>query len=103
MRAFARIGIVVLVLFASPPAPAAGPAAAGLMLAAGQEQGRPEPPRIDTRQAAALVKNRYREGKILSVNLIQSKGPPVYRVKILAPGGVVKYVFVDGRSGDVFE
>ena len=57
---------------------------------------------IDAKQAAAAVKKRY-QGKILSVQLIDSKGPPVYRVKTITPGGIVKVVFVDGNTGDVFE
>ena len=57
---------------------------------------------IDAKQAAAAVKKRY-QGKILSVQLIDSKGPPVYRVKTITPAGVVKVVFVDGESGAVFE
>jgi len=57
---------------------------------------------IDAQQAAAAVQKRYR-GKILSVKLIDSKGPPVYRVKTITPRGVVKVVFVDALTGDVFE
>ncbi|MBD3646362.1 MAG: PepSY domain-containing protein, partial [Pseudomonadales bacterium] len=60
-------------------------------------------PRIDRQRAASMVKQHYATDKILSVDLIESKGPPVYRVKILSPDGVVKIVFVDGRSGDLFE
>lgn len=59
--------------------------------------------RIGSGQAATLVKQRYQGSKILSINLIASKGPPVYRVKMLSPSGVVKYVFVDGTTGSVFE
>lgn len=59
--------------------------------------------RISNKEAAARVRQNYRDHKILSVNLIESKGPPVYRVKTLSEDGVVKYVFVDGTSGDVFE
>ena len=60
-------------------------------------------PRISSREAASRVKQRYKSSKILSINLIQSKGPAVYRVKTLSASGVVKYVFVDGATGDVFE
>jgi len=59
--------------------------------------------KIGNKQAASLVKKRYQASKILSINIIQSKGPPVYRVKTLSSTGVVKYVFVDGITGDVFE
>lgn len=59
--------------------------------------------RIGSGQAATLVKQRYQGSKILSINMIDSKGPPVYRVKTLSSTGVVKYVFVDGITGAVFE
>ena len=60
-------------------------------------------PRIGSKQATSRVKQKYRDSKILSINLIRSKGPAVYRVKTLSASGVVKYVFVDGTTGDVFE
>ena len=59
--------------------------------------------RLGRKQATDKVKQRYREHKILSINLISSKGPATYRVKTLSSDGVVKYVFVDGNNGDVFE
>ncbi len=58
--------------------------------------------RIDAKQAAATVKQKL-GGKVLSVKLIESKGPPVYRIKTLSKSGVVKVVFVDGQSGKVFD
>lgn len=59
--------------------------------------------RLDNRQAASQVKKRYAGHKILSINLMQSPGPVTYRVKTLSRDGVVKYVYVDGNSGAVFE
>jgi len=59
--------------------------------------------KVSNKQATASVKQRYSGSKILSINLIKSNGPPVYRVKTLSSDGVVKYVFVDGTTGDVFE
>ena len=59
--------------------------------------------KIGSKEAASLVKNRYQSSKILSINMIDSKGPAVYRVKTLSSDGVVKYVFVDGITGAVFE
>lgn len=59
--------------------------------------------RLGRKQATDKVKQRYRAHKILSINLISSKGPATYRVKTLSSDGVVKYVFVDGNNGDVFE
>jgi len=60
-------------------------------------------PRVGSKEAASRVKRAYGDRKILSVRLIDAKGPPVYRVKTLSDDGVVEYVFVDGTSGDVFE
>ena len=61
-------------------------------------------PRVDTQEAAARVKQAFRNYKILSLHLIDSaSGPPVYRAKTLSPDGVIKYVYIDGQSGDVFE
>lgn len=78
---------------------------AAIRLAAQSSQGfmPNQQAKIGTRQAATLVKKRYQASKILSINVIESKGPPVYRVKTLSSTGVVKYVFVDGTTGDVFE
>ena len=59
--------------------------------------------RISNRQAASLVKKRYGASKILGISLLNDSGPPVYRVRTLSPDGVVKSVFVDGRTGEVFE
>ena len=42
-------------------------------------------------------------GKVLSAKEIRSKGPLVYKIKLLLPNGRVKTVFVDGESGEVFE
>jgi len=58
--------------------------------------------RINAKQAAATVKQKL-GGKVLSVKLIESKGPPVYRIKTLSESGVVKVVFVDGLSGKLFD
>jgi len=63
----------------------------------------PSPTRLGRKQATDKVQQRYRKHKVLSVNLISSKGPATYRVKTLSSQGVVKYVFVDGNSGEVFE
>ena len=61
-------------------------------------------PRVGNQQAAAQVKHAYSNRKILSLELMNNaKGPPLYRVKTLSPNGVVKYVYVDAISGDVFE
>lgn len=59
--------------------------------------------RISNRAAAALVKQRYGNARILGISLMDNQGPPIYRVRTLSPDGVVKSVFVDGESGEVFE
>jgi len=58
---------------------------------------------ISTKGAASLVKERYSSSKVLGVTLLDERGPRIYRVRTLSPNGVVKSVFVDGRSGEVFE
>jgi len=59
--------------------------------------------RLDSRTAAARVRQQHQNHKILSIQLIEGQGPGVFRVKTLSPQGVVKYVFVDASSGNVFE
>ena len=59
--------------------------------------------KVSNKEATSSVKQEYKDSKILSINLMKSKGPPVYKVKTLSSDGVVKYVFVDGTTGDVFE
>jgi hypothetical protein len=59
---------------------------------------------ISNRRAATLVKQRYANARILGVSRMSEQGgPPMFRVRTLSPEGVVKSVFVDGRSGEVFE
>ncbi len=58
---------------------------------------------ISNKRAASLVKERYSASRILGVSLLDDQGPPVYRVRTLSANGVVKSVFVDGNSGEVFE
>ncbi len=60
-------------------------------------------PRISSQRAASLVKNRYTDSRILGVTAIAEEGLTVYRVRTLSGEGIVKSVFVDGRSGEVFE
>ncbi|HFB64590.1 MAG TPA: hypothetical protein ENJ60_03530 [Aeromonadales bacterium] len=55
---------------------------------------------ISKGQAISAVKGELR-GKVLSVRLIPSEGPPVYRVKILLSKGRVRTVFVDGFTAQV--
>jgi len=53
-------------------------------------------------EAASLAKQSFPRSKILSVKPMQGSGNQ-YRVKLLSNGGVVKYVFVDASSGEVFD
>lgn len=60
-------------------------------------------PGISNQRAASLVMERYSGSRILGVSLMDAQGPPVYKVRTLSPNGVVRSVFVDGNSGEVFE
>ncbi|MBL4679914.1 MAG: PepSY domain-containing protein [Pseudomonadales bacterium] len=60
-------------------------------------------PKINRKKAASKAKRAYPDSKILSVKLIKSGGPTVYKLKMLSSDGIVKYVFVDGQTGSVFE
>jgi len=60
-------------------------------------------PKINRQKAASKAKRAYPDSKILSVKLIKGAGPAVYRLKMLSSDGIVKYVFVDGQTGSVFE
>jgi len=55
---------------------------------------------ISKRQAINAAKSQVK-GKVLSASLIRSKGPAVYRVKMLVSEKRVRTVFVDGKSGSV--
>jgi uncharacterized membrane protein YkoI len=58
---------------------------------------------ISNRQVAAMVKRSYSDSRILSIELKQRKGTRIYKVKTLSESGVMKYVFVDAGTGDIFE
>lgn len=57
---------------------------------------------VSIEKAIKKAKSKY-GGKVLSAKEIRSKGPLVYKVKLLLPSGRVKTVFVDGETGEVFE
>lgn len=59
--------------------------------------------RISNSRAASLVKQRHGSSRILGVNLLERGGSPVYKIRTLSPDGVVKSIFVDGRTGEVFD
>ncbi|MEL0035825.1 MAG: PepSY domain-containing protein [Gammaproteobacteria bacterium] len=58
-------------------------------------------PRIISKSQAINAAKRQVNGKVLSASLISSRGPAVYRVKLLVSEKRVRTVFVDGRTGSV--
>ncbi|MBQ74523.1 MAG: hypothetical protein CMQ20_05790 [Gammaproteobacteria bacterium] len=101
-----RLFVVLAMLLIPMAATAASYDPAGYLLAQRGPQNllpQQDGARISSKQAASRVKQKYQNSKILSINLIKGRGPAVYKVKTLSASGVVKYVFVDGTSGDVFE
>ncbi len=63
----------------------------------------PRPDIISNQRAASLVKEHHSGSRVLGVSLLDEQGPPVYKVRTLSPQGVVRSIFVDGNSGEVFE
>ncbi|MBV1876122.1 MAG: PepSY domain-containing protein [Pseudomonadales bacterium] len=59
--------------------------------------------RMGNQQAARKAKRNFPGNKILGVKLMQSGGPPVYRIKMLSAKGIVKFVFVDAVNGEVIK
>jgi uncharacterized membrane protein YkoI len=57
--------------------------------------------KIISKAKAISAAQKSIEGKALSASLIESKGPPVYRVKVVLEGGRVKTILVDGCNGQV--
>jgi uncharacterized membrane protein YkoI len=55
---------------------------------------------ISKKDAINIAKSEVR-GKDLSAKKIDSKGPPVYRIKMLVGDSRVRTVFVDGQTGKV--
>ena len=58
-------------------------------------------PRVISKRSAIMSAQSQVKGKVLSATLIQSRGPAVYRVKMLVSDKRVRTVFVDGQSGRV--
>ena len=57
--------------------------------------------RVIGKKAAINIAKSEVRGKVLSANKIDSKGPPVYRIKMLVGDSRVRTVFVDGQTGKV--
>lgn len=52
------------------------------------------------KQATQMVKAKYR-AKVLSVKATELNGNPGYSAKLLGNDGIVFYVFIDARSGQM--
>lgn len=57
--------------------------------------------RIISKRKAIQAAQREVKGKVLSAKLINSRGPAVYRVKMLVGEKRVRTVFVDGKNAKV--
>ena len=56
---------------------------------------------IISKRKAIKAAQREVKGKVLSANLIKSRGPAVYRIKMLVGEKRVRTVFVDGKNARV--
>ena len=54
-----------------------------------------------SRDDAATVAQRASGGRVLSVEKAESSGQPVWRVKVITPGGEVRVIQVDVATGQV--
>ncbi len=57
---------------------------------------------ISLRQAVRKVR-RLTGGRVLSAGMGEVGGNPVYRIKVLMPGGRVRVVLVDARTGEILD
>ncbi|PCJ49929.1 MAG: hypothetical protein COA74_03825 [Gammaproteobacteria bacterium] len=57
--------------------------------------------RVISKKSAINVAKSEVRGKVLSAKKIKSKGPTVYRIKMLIGESRVRTVFVDGLTGKV--
>ena len=92
--------LIVLLIALSSQLVFTGTTAAANNTAAMYAQEKQKPKVISKRQAISAAKRQV-NGKVLSATLIRSKGPAVYRVKMLVSEKRVRTVFVDGRNGSV--
>jgi len=51
---------------------------------------------------AAAIARQASGGRVLSVQLVRRDGRELYRIKVLTPGGVVRVLHVDARTGRLF-
>ena len=94
-----RLLIVTFLALSSVAVPSMTVEAAQFTLTAVSQEKRQQKV-ISKRQAISAAKRQV-NGKVLSATLIRSKGPAVYRVKMLVSEKRVRTVFVDGRTGSV--
>ncbi|WP_144395371.1 PepSY domain-containing protein [Pleionea sediminis] len=59
--------------------------------------------KVISKGKAVAVAQKAIKGKALSAKLIKSRGPAVYRVKVLLDNGRVKTILVDGCKAKVLE
>ncbi len=78
---------------------AAAPAINGGLIIAQRASNSPAPS-LAKEKAVRIAKKRH-PGKVLSADQIKSKGPAVFRIKVLTKRGVVRTVHVDGHTGEV--
>ncbi len=57
---------------------------------------------ISLQQAVRKVRRRT-GGRVLSAGVSKVDGNPVYRIKVLMPGGRVRVVLVDARTGEILD
>jgi len=57
--------------------------------------------KIISKQVAINIAKSEVRGKVLSAKLIQSKGPAVYRIKMLVGKSRIRTIFVDGYRAQV--
>ncbi|MFT5520151.1 MAG: putative membrane protein YkoI [Enterobacterales bacterium] len=57
--------------------------------------------RVISKKAAINIAESEIKGKVLSAKKIKSKGPLVYRIKMLVGDSRVRTVFVDGQTGKI--
>ena len=70
-----------------------------------------QPPHLDSEAAVALVRAEYADRRILGVSLLDGRrwrggfrgSADIYRVRTLSKQGVVRSVFVNSATGEVFE
>ncbi len=91
-----RLLLLATLLLLPPVAAQAAPAGPQSFLPSQQQNA-------GNKRAIASVKQRYPGVRVLSVNAVERRGGRAFRVKTLNAEGVVKFVFVDSRTGQVVE